>query len=151
MIQYSTITIKIPYIPGQLVNPNPYYDAYLPLCLDVYIAHLLCCRSSKWWSCMIYCFSAAGTPFSSCCIPWEWLGSCWLSMQRCHTCRRQACTLSPSPTSTTSPSTTIPSLSSSWSPTFPVSQQADVPYFQGMVKGKRKCTEVHCSPQRKLN
>lgn len=73
--------------------------------------------------------SAVGTPSSLCCIPWEWPGNCWLSMQHCRTCRRQACTLSLCPTSTTSPLITTPSSSSSWSPTFPVSQHADFSFF----------------------
>lgn len=73
--------------------------------------------------------SAADTPSSLCCIPWEWLGNCWLSMQRCRLCRRQACTLSLSPTSTTSLLITTPSSFSSWSPTFPVSEHADFYWF----------------------
>lgn len=73
--------------------------------------------------------SAAGTPSSLCCIPWEWLGNCWLSMQRCRLCRRRAYTLSLSPTSTTSLLITTPSSSSSWSPTFPVSQHARFYWF----------------------
>lgn len=77
--------------------------------------------------------SASGTPSSSCCIPWEWRASCWPSTPLCRTCRRRACTRSPSPTSTTSPSTTTPSSSSSWSPTFPVSRRADVVCPQGAV------------------
>lgn len=116
---------------------NP-YRACLPQYFAIYsgyTAHPLCCWIyNEYWRCMIYYFSplpslshpsAAGTPFSLCCIPWEWLGNCWLSMQRCRMCRRQACTLSLSPTNTTSLSTTTPSSSSSWSPTSPVSQHAD--------------------------
>lgn len=110
------------------VKSNP-YQAHVPLCLAVSPTFI------EDRSCIIHYVppSAAGTPSSSCSIPWEWLGNCWLSMQRCRTCRRQACTPSLCPTSTTSLSTTTPSSSSSWSPTSPVSRHLtdvyDFPLF----------------------